>query len=260
MATPPRQSLPKAKQGWGCGSAGRCPIRQYLPKAKRLGTPRRCPFLNTAGDVAQWGPRTRETRPPFRPSGFSRTVSPLNPSWEAFSLVSRVSRGSVSHGSVPGSPSNSHRDIPSLNVTVRKVRSRAGQVPHAGFPQVLSPKFQGTARPPPPIQSRGFSPLSQRPLRGGGIMANFRSRIFFLNMAGTRLVPPHSLAFRPECYPRVLHPTQTYRPLPRQVGGQGGSAAPRGYPPSGALQHAVPRPRRVQNRAGRPPASNPHSP
>lgn len=178
MATPPRQSLPKAKQGWGCGSAGRCPIRQYLPKAKRLGTPRRCPFLNTAGDVAQWGPRTRETRPPFRPSGFSRTVSPLNPSWEAFSLVSRVSRGSVSHGSVPGSPSNSHRDIPSLNVTVRKVRSRAGQVPHAGFPQVLSPKFQGTARPPP-IQSRGFSPLSQRPLRGGGIMANFRSRFFF---------------------------------------------------------------------------------
>jgi hypothetical protein len=69
-------------------------------------------------------------------------------------------------------------------------------------------------------------------------MANFRSHV--LNMAGTRLVPTHSLAFRPECYSRVLHPTQTYRPLPRQVGGQGGSAAPRGHPPSGALQHAVP--------------------
>jgi hypothetical protein len=110
--------------------------------------------------------------------------------------------------------------------------------PLAGFPQVLSPKFQGTARPPNPIQSGGFSPLSQRPLRGGGIMANFRSHV--LNMAGTRLVPTHSLAFRPECYSRVLHPTQTYRPLPRQVGGQGGSAAPRGHPPSGALQHAVP--------------------
>lgn len=128
------------------------------------------------------------------------------------------------------------------------------RVPPSSFPQI--PRHSS---PPPPIQSRGFSPLSQRPLRGGGIMANFRSHIF-LNMAGTRLVPPHSLAFRPECYPRVLHPTQTYRPLPRQVGGQGGSAAPRGYPPSGALQHAVPRPRRVQNRAGRPPASNPHSP
>ena len=66
----------------------------------------------------------------------------------------------------------------------------------------------------------------------------------FFHVAGTFLtVPPHSLAFRPECYPRVLHPTQTYRPLPRRCG-QGGSAAPRGYPPSGALQHAVPRPPR----------------
>lgn len=172
MATPPRQSLPKAKQGWGCGSAGRCPIRQYLPKAKRLGTPRRCPFLNTAGDVAQWGPRTRETRPPFRPSGFSRTVSPLNPSWEAFSLVSRVSRGSVSHGSVPGSPSNSHRDIPSLSITVRRFAAQLAKCPMQG-----SPKFQGTARPPQNPIHEVFPP-SQRPLRGGGIMANFRSHVF----------------------------------------------------------------------------------
>jgi hypothetical protein len=67
-------------------------------------------------------------------------------------------------------------------------------------------------------------------------MANFRSR-FFVKMAGTRLVPPHSLAFRPEWYPRVLHPTPR-RHLPRRCG-QKGDAAPRGYPPSGALQHAV---------------------
>lgn len=113
------------------------------------------------------------------------------------------------------------------------------------------------APPPNPIQGV-FPPFAAPPPRRGH--NGKLSFSCFLNMAGTRLVPPHSLAFRPECYPRVLHPTQTYRPLPRQVGGQGGSAAPRGYPPSGALQHAVPRPRRVQNRAGRPPASNPHSP
>lgn len=168
MATPPRQSLPKAKQGWGCGSAGRCPIRQYLPKAKRLGTPRRCPFLNTAGDVAQWGPRTRETRPPFRPSGFSRTVSPLNPSWEAFSLVSRVSRGSVSHGSVPGSPSNSHRDIPSLNVSrfARFVRVLA-KCPMQGSPKFFPPNSKAQLAPPPhPIQGV-FPPFAAPPPRRG---------------------------------------------------------------------------------------------
>jgi hypothetical protein len=31
-------------------------------------------------------------------------------------------------------------------------------------------------------------------------------------MAGTRLVPPHSLAFRPEWYPRVAHPTPRLSP------------------------------------------------
>lgn len=116
-----------------------------------------CPFLNTAGDAAQWDPRTRETRPPFRPSGFSRTVSPLNPSWEAFSLVSRVSRGSGATVRILGSPSNSHRDIPSLNVTPQ-VRSstcqKSRRVPP--FPPnskaQLTPQFHGVfpfAAPPP---------------------------------------------------------------------------------------------------------------
>lgn len=128
------------------------------------------------------------------------------------------------------------------------------RVPPSSFPQI--PRHSS---PPPPHPIQGVFPpfAAPPPRRGHNGKLSFSC---FLNMAGTRLVPPHSLAFRPECYPRVLHPTQTYRPLPRQVGGQGGSAAPRGYPPSGALQHAVPRPRRVQNRAGRPPASNPHSP
>jgi hypothetical protein len=55
----------------------------------------------------------------------------------------------------------------------------------------------------------------------------------FVKMAGTRLVPPHSLAFRPEWYPRAAHPT------PRPLSLQRQNAAPRGCPPSGALQHAV---------------------
>lgn len=51
-------------------------------------------------------------------------------------------------------------------------------------------------------------------------------------MAGTRLVPPHSLAFRPEWYPRVGPPDAS--PLSAES-----DAAPREHPPSGALQHAV---------------------
>lgn len=63
-------------------------------------------------------------------------------------------------------------------------------------------------------------------------MANFRHE--FVKTAGTRLVPAHSLAFRPEWYPRVRPPDAS--PLPAVES----DAAPRGHPPSGALQHAVP--------------------
>jgi len=57
----------------------------------------------------------------------------------------------------------------------------------------------------------------------------------FVKMAGTRLVPPHSLAFRPEWYPRASPPDAS--PSLRRDR----NAAPRGCPPSGALQHAVSR-------------------
>ena len=108
-----------------------------------------------------------------------------------------------------------------------------GRVPPSSFPQI--PRHSS---PPQSNPIRGvFPPFAAPPPRRGH---NGKLSFSCLNMAGTRLVPTHSLAFRPECYSRVLHPTQTYRPLPRQVGGQGGSAAPRGHPPSGALQHAVP--------------------
>lgn len=120
---------------------------------------------------------TRETRPPFRPSGFPRTVSPPNPSWEAFSLVSRVSRGSVSHGSIPGSPSNSHRDIPSLSITPQVRRLNLPSAPFSARVSPISPKIPRHGSPPFPIH--GVFPLfAVRPLRGGGIMANFRSHVF----------------------------------------------------------------------------------
>jgi hypothetical protein len=79
--------------------------RQYLPKARRVwerrrwpppedgGAPRRCPFLNTAGDGTQWDPRREKHSPLFVPLGFLVPVS-QNPSWEAFSLVSGCNGGS----------------------------------------------------------------------------------------------------------------------------------------------------------------------
>lgn len=168
--------------------------------------------------------------------------------------VSGVS-GFCVHGSIPGSPSvNSHRDIPSLSITPQ-VRGSTCQVPPRRV-SPISPKIPRHSSPPP-IHGV-FPPFRSAPPPRRGHNGKLSFSCFF-NVAGTRLVPPHSLAFRPECYPRVLHPTQTYRPLPRRCG-QGGSAAPRGYPPSGALQHAAHRPQKGQNRAGRPPASNPHSP
>lgn len=56
--------------------------------------PRRCPFLNTAGDGTQWDPRREEHSPLFVPLGFLVPVS-QNPSWEAFSLVSGCNGGVV---------------------------------------------------------------------------------------------------------------------------------------------------------------------
>jgi hypothetical protein len=77
-------------------------------------------------------------------------------------------------------------------------------------------------------------------------------------MAGTRLVPPHSLAFRPEWYPRVLHPTPrrhasrqrrrcaAWVPAERSAPArgsttQGGETAPGGLPHQTHILSEVPR-------------------
>lgn len=119
--------------------------------------PRRCPFLNTAGDGTQWDPRREEHSPLFVPLGFLVPVS-QNPSWEAFSLVSGCNGGVVipRFPSVP--PFTAIGDIPS------RVPSPAGILPLCS---------QGSA---PRSTKRVWShPPSQRPLRGGGRMANFQS-------------------------------------------------------------------------------------
>jgi hypothetical protein len=72
----------------------------------------------------------------------------------------------------------------------------------------------------------------------------------FVKMAGTRLVPPHSLAFRPEWYPRAAHPTP--RPLSPQRQKRCAAWVP--------AERSAPARGLSRNRAGRPPASNPHSP
>ena len=116
--------------------------------------------------------------------------------------------------SVP--PFTAHRDIPS-------------RVPS---PQV-SPPFFPRQRPDPPREGSGpqYPPFAAPPPRRGH---NGKLSVMnFVKMAGTRLVSPHSLAFRPEWYPRAAHPTPRPLSLRRQ------NAAPRGCPPSGALQHAV---------------------
>lgn len=172
MAT--RQYLPKARQVWE---------RRRWPRPKE-GTPRRCPFLNTAGDGTQWDPRREKHSPLFVPLGFLVPVS-RNPSWEAFSLVSGCLGDRYSTVRF-GSPSNFHRDIPSLMHAAgfhNSTRSAAGSP--------LSPLSK--ARSP---QSTGFSPFAAPPPRRGHNGKLSFSRC--LDMAGTRLVPPHSLAFRPE--------------------------------------------------------------
>lgn len=82
MAT--RQYLPKARWVWE---------RRRWPPPEGGDAPRRCPFLNTAGDGTQWGPRREKRSPLFVPRGFLVPVY-QNPSWEAFSLVSGCNGGS----------------------------------------------------------------------------------------------------------------------------------------------------------------------
>ncbi len=97
----------------------------------------------------------------------------------------------------------------------------------------VSPLSSQGKRPDPPREGSGsqFPPFAAPPPRRGH---NGKLSVMnFVKMAGTRLVPPHSLAFRPEWYPRAAHPTPRPLSLRRQ------NAAPRGCPPSGALQHAV---------------------
>lgn len=122
--------------------------------------PRRRPFLNAAGDGTQWDPRREEHSPLFVPQGFLVPVS-QNPSWEAFSLVSGCNGGVViPHGS-PSVP-------PFTAIGISRPESRVPQVSPLCFPR---------QRPDNPHE--GLSPVrippSQRPLRGGGIMANFQS-------------------------------------------------------------------------------------
>lgn len=121
--------------------------------------PRRRPFLNAAGDGTQWDPRREEHSPLFVPLGFLVPVS-QNPSWEAFSLVSGCNGGVVipRFASVP----------PFTAIGISRPESRV--------PQVFPPLFP-RQRPDPtrgPLWS-GIPSPSQRPLRGGGIMANFQS-------------------------------------------------------------------------------------
>jgi len=172
------------------------------------GEPRRCPFLNTAGDGTQWDPRREEHSPLFVPLGFLVPVS-QNPSWEAFSLVSGCNGGRNSTVRF-GSP------LTAIGI------SR----PESPSPQV-SPLFPRQRPDPRRVRSPPFAAPPPRRGHNGKL-----SVMNFVKMAGTRLVPPHSLAFRPEWYPRVGPPDAS--PLSAET-----DAAPREHPPSGALQHAV---------------------
>jgi hypothetical protein len=182
--------------------------------------PRRRPFLNAAGDGTQWDPRREEHSPLFVPQGFLVPVS-QNPSWEAFSLVSGCDGGCRDSTGSPRFPLSrpSGYPVPSPE------SSAAVQVSPLFFPRQAprSPTREGSGPQYPPFAA----PPPRRGHNGKLSVMNF------VKMAGTRLVPPHSLAFRPEWYPRAAHPT------PRPLSLQRQNAAPRGCPPSGALQHAV---------------------
>ena len=168
MATPPRQSLPKAKQGWGCGSAGRCPIRQYLPKAKRLGTPRRCPFLNTAGDVCTVGSSNARNTPPF---SSLRVLSYRFPSESVLGSIQSGVSG-VSGFCVPRFGSRFPLKLPS-GYPVPKYHGPQGSlacwpsVPWQGSPKFFPPNSK--AQLAPPIQSNpgGFPPFRSAPSEEG---------------------------------------------------------------------------------------------
>lgn len=124
--------------------------------------PRRRPFLNAAGDGTQWDPRREEHSPLFVPQGFLVPVS-QNPSWEAFSLVSGCNGGCRDSTVRLGSPF-------SRPIGISRPESRVLWL--AGIPPFL-PKASA------PIPHEGALvpnfPPSQRPLLGGGIMANFQS-------------------------------------------------------------------------------------
>jgi hypothetical protein len=145
------------------------PECQYLPKAKRLGTPRRCPFLNTAGDVCTVGSSNARNTPPF---SSLRVLSYRFPSESVLGSIQSGVSG-VSGFCVPRFGSRFPLKLPS-GYPVPKYHGPQGSLacwpsaPLAGFPQVLSPKFQGTARPPNPIQSGGvFPPFAAPPPRRG---------------------------------------------------------------------------------------------
>lgn len=108
------------------------------------------------------------------------------------------------------------------------------------------PCSQGSA---PRSTTRVWSPpLRSAPSEEGAEWQTFSHE--FVKMAGTRLVPPHSLAFRPEWYPRVGPPDASPLSLAEERRCAAWTPAERSAPARGLLR----------NRAGRPPASNPHSP
>ena len=181
--------------------------------------PRRRPFLNAAGDGTQWDPRREEHSPLFVPQGFLVPVS-QNPSWEAFSLVSGCNGGCRDSTVRLGSPFHGPSGYP-----VPSPES-AGIPPFLPKASAPIPNERGSG---PPISSPFAAPPPRRGHNGKLSVMNF------VKMAGTRLVPPHSLAFRPEWYPRAAPPDAS--PSLRRDR----NAAPRGCPPSGALQHAVSR-------------------
>jgi len=189
----------------GCGSAG------GGPRPKEGNAPRRCPFLNTAGDGTQWGsPRREKHAPLFVPLGF---LVPVSRSIVLGSIQSgvRVSQGTRTSAvrSVP--PLNFHRDIPSLSDARRLANSTRLcplRVPH--FPHI----FQGTVPQRAPIP-RGFPPFAAPPPRRGH---NGKLSFSFREYGRDTLVPPHSLAFRPELNIQGYSTRRLAHPLPRRCG------------------------------------------
>lgn len=141
---------------------------QYLPKARRVWKRGRCPRPKEGGTATV---SFSEPPPEMAHSGVldARNTPPFSSLW-AFSYRSLGIRpgkhsvwcqgvsGVVIPRFASGSPFTADRDYP-------VPRPCARRVPGSPF----SPRHA-------PILEGSFPPLSQRPLRGGGIMANFRSR------------------------------------------------------------------------------------